>query len=433
MDTSPARVAVMGLGYVGCVSSACLAALGHQVIGVDTDAHKVNSVLEKKAPFYEPYLDAVVARSVETGRLTASLDLAASVASSDIVLVCVGTPSNRYGNLSTEQLDRVFAQIALTLPTRTRQLIIAVRSTVYPGTCQELMARHVGDNPLVRIVSNPEFLREGTAVKDFIEPSLVVAGGEDREAVSRVADLYGSLGFAPSLVSLRTAEMIKYACNAFHAVKIAFANEIGSLAASLDVSPAEVMDTLCVDTRLNLSKTYLRPGFAFGGSCLPKDLRALNYRAARVNQTLPLLASVLDSNQRHLDRAIQAVLSLPARRLGVFGLTFKEDTDDLRESPVVALIEALIGKGRQIRIYDPNVNLEAIYGSNKNFLLNALPHIGSALTGSVEDLLQDVEYIILAQTPNAEQAATLAASGLPSLNLVKSSLDFIPRLATTNE
>lgn len=420
----------MGLGYVGCVSSACLAALGHQVIGVDTDTHKVDSILEKKAPFFEPFLDEVIVRAVDAGRLTASLDVAASVAESDIVLVCVGTPSNRYGNLSTEQLDRVFSQIAQTLPSRTRPLIIAVRSTVYPGTCQELMARHLGDNPLVNIVSNPEFLREGTAVKDFIEPSLVVAGGEHRESVERVAGLYSSLDFAPSLVSLRTAEMIKYACNAFHAVKIAFANEIGSLAASLGVAPGEVMDTLCVDTRLNISKVYLRPGFAFGGSCLPKDLRALNYRAARVNQTLPLLGSVLESNQRHLDRAIQAVLNLPARRLGVFGLTFKADTDDLRESPVVALIEALIGKGRQIKIYDPNVNLEAIYGSNKNFLLSALPHIGSALTGRVEDLVLDVDYIILAQRPNAAHAAVLAASGLPSLDLVKPSLDFVPRVTT---
>jgi GDP-mannose 6-dehydrogenase len=423
----------MGLGYVGCVSSACLAAIGHHVTGVDTDSHKVNSILEKKAPFHEPLLDEVIARAVTAGRLTASLDLAGGVAGSDIVLICVGTPSNRYGNLSTEQLDRVFSQIAVTLESRTRPLIIAVRSTVYPGTCQEMAAKHLGGNPLARIVSNPEFLREGTAVKDFIEPSLVVAGGDDRESVERVAGLYGSLGVTPALVSLRTAEMIKYACNAFHAVKIAFANEIGSLSASLGVPPEEVMDTLCADTRLNISKTYLKPGFAFGGSCLPKDLRALNYRAARVNQTLPLLGSVLESNQRHLDRAIHAVLSLPARRLGIFGLTFKEDTDDLRESPVVALIEALIGKGRRIRIYDPNVNLEAIYGSNKNFLLNALPHIGGALTGRVEDLVLDVEHLILAQTPNEAQAAILAASGLPVLNLVKPSLDFVARLATSNE
>jgi GDP-mannose 6-dehydrogenase len=432
VDSNPARVAVMGLGYVGCVSSACLAAVGHRVIGVDRDTHKIDSVMAGAAPFHEPFLDGVVAETVHAGRLTASSDLRASVAASDIVLVCVGTPSNAYGNLSTEQLDRVFAEIAATLGERTTPLTIAVRSTVYPGTCDELMERHIGEHALVSVVSNPEFLREGTAVKDFIDPSLVVVGGHDAAAVDRVAGLYSALDVPPAKVSLRSAEMIKYACNAFHALKVAFANEIGTLAATLGVPPAEVMETLCLDTRLNVSKAYLRPGFAFGGSCLPKDLRALNYRSARANQNLPLLESILDSNQRHLDRAIHAVLSLPARRLGVFGLTFKEDTDDLRESPVVALIEALIGKGRQVRIYDPNVNLESIYGSNKNFLLNAVPHIGNALTSRVEDLTACAEYLILAQKPAPAHLAVLEASGLPVLDLVGPSLQFVPRQPSSN-
>ena len=238
----------------------------------------------------------------------------------------------------------------------------------------------------VSVVANPEFLREGVAVKDFMEAALVVVGGSDPAAVSRVASLYHSVPVKPCLVALRTAEMIKYACNAFHAVKIGFANEIGALAEVLGVAPEEVLATLCKDDKLNTSAAYLKPGFAFGGSCLPKDLRALRYRAARLDLKLPLLESVLPGNEEHLRRAIQAALDLGPVKLGVVGLAFKENTDDLRESPVVGMLEHLIGKGRDLRVYDPHIQMDKIYGSNRDYILSAIPHIGKLLTGGFEEL-----------------------------------------------
>ena len=268
------------------------------------------------------------------------------------------------------------------------------------------------------MVSNPEFLREGAAVRDFMQPSLLVVGGTEADAVERVASLYSSLPVKPSLVALRTAELIKYACNAFHAMKIAFANEVGTLAGELGIDGGEVMETLCRDTSLNISRAYLKPGFAFGGSCLPKDLRALVYRASRLDLKLPLLESVLPSNQAHLERAIRLALELPGRRLGVFGLAFKENTDDLRESPVVQLLEALIGKGREVRVYDPHIQLGEIYGSNQRYLLAAIPHIGSLLDEKLESMLEAADHVLIAQKPTAEMFSRLKKSGKPLVNLV---------------
>jgi GDP-mannose 6-dehydrogenase len=270
----------------------------------------------------------------------------------------------------------------------------------------------------VSIVSNPEFLREGVAVRDFMEPSLLVVGGRNPDAVRLVAGLYAPLPVQPCLVSLRTAEMIKYACNAFHALKIGFANEIGALSAELGIEGGEVMDTLCADVRLNLSPAYLKPGFAFGGSCLPKDLRALAYRGARLDLKLPLLGSILASNQEHLGRSTRAVLDLACERIGVFGLAFKENTDDLRESPVVALLETLIGKGRNVRVFDPQIRLEEIYGSNQQFILNAIPHIGRLMDRRLEDTLGWAQHLVVAQKPAPEYAEQIRRSGTPVLDLV---------------
>jgi len=267
-------------------------------------------------------------------------------------------------------------------------------------------------------VANPEFLREGSAVRDFLEPSLVVAGGQDRRAVERVAALYQALAAKPCLVSLRTAEMIKYACNTFHALKVSFANEIGALSTALCIPAEEVMETLCRDVKLNISAAYLRPGFAFGGSCLPKDLRALVYRAGRLDLQLPLLVNVLPSNEQHLRRGIQKVLDLPAERIGIFGLAFKENTDDLRESPVVSLLEQLIGKGRHLRVFDPHIRLEGIYGSNQRFLLAAIPHIGNLLDSALETTLEWAQHLVVTQPPAPPYAEMIARSGLPVLNLV---------------
>lgn len=418
------HVAVLGLGYVGCVSAACLSQLGFRVTGIDRDEHKVESIRKGLAPFFEPGLEPLVRENASAGRLMASTSMAA-LADADIALVCVGTPSEKNGNLGLGQLRRVVDDIAGTLTSRTKPLIVAVRSTVFPGTCQEVVIPVFAGHPMAKVVSNPEFLREGIAVRDFLEPSLIVIGGDDPEAVRRVADLYSDLHLRPCLVGLRTAEMIKYASNAFHAVKIGFANEIGALSARLGVDPTEVMETLCADKKLNISSAYLKPGFAFGGSCLPKDLRALTYRAQRLDLHLPLLESALPSNQRHLERAIEAVLDLAAKRLGVIGLAFKENTDDLRESPVVTLLEQLIGKGRQVRVFDPHIQLETIYGSNRNFILQQIPHIGRLLDSSLGQTLEWADHLVIAQRLPAELQEQVARSGLPITDLVASSLGYL--------
>jgi GDP-mannose 6-dehydrogenase len=411
-------VVVLGLGYVGCVTAACLAKLGHRVIGVDRDEYKVQNVLAGKAPFYEPGLEEIVRETAAVGLLTATVSLEEGLAEADIALICVGTPSEANGNLGLGQLKRVSEDIAALLPGRKKKLVVTVRSTVFPGTCEEIVMKALGEGGWHSVVSNPEFLREGTAVRDFMEPSLLVVGGPDPDAVRTVADLYLNLPVKACLVTLRTAEMIKYACNCFHAVKIGFANEIGSLCRTLEIPAHEVMQTLCEDVKLNISPTYLKPGFAFGGSCLPKDLRALTFRASRLDLKLPLLESVLPSNDRHLQRSIEAALALPARRIGIFGLAFKENTDDLRESPIVTLIEQMIGKGRELRIYDPHIQIDQIYGANRNFVLNAIPHIGKLLDSTLEEMLEKSEHVILAQKPTADVVTRIQASGLPVLDVV---------------
>jgi len=422
MDSSKKSVAVLGLGYVGCVTAACLAELGHSVIGVDRDESKVKNITEGRAPFYEPGLEALVESGIKSGCLRATTSAGEAVRDADIVMVCVGTPSERNGNLGLDQMKRAVEEVAASVAGRIKPLIVAIRSTVFPGTCEDVIIPALARLPHVSVVSNPEFLREGSAVRDFREPSLVVVGGSDAAAVRATAGLYDGLGVEARLVSLRTAEMIKYACNAFHAVKISFANEVGALSAKLNIDAREVMTTLCYDTRLNISAAYLKPGFAFGGSCLPKDLRALTYRSARLDVKLPFLESVLPANQAHLDRAIQAILDLSAQRIGVIGLAFKENTDDLRESPVVALLEQLIGKGRQVRVYDPHISLDSIYGSNRDFILTAIPHIGRLLQSNVENVVEWADHVVLAQPPSAELAQAIRNSGHPVLDLVGSGL-----------
>ena len=393
------------------MSAACLASLGHNVTGVDRDEHKVASILAGRAPFYEPDLEPLIQAGRAAGRLSATTSIEQGLAHADVALICVGTPSERNGNLGLEQLERVTRQIGDAWAGQTRRLIVAVRSTVFPGTCESLATERF------TIVSNPEFLREGNAVRDFLEPSLLVVGGDDAAAVRQVAELYKGLLVEACLVSLRTAEMIKYACNSFHALKVAFANEIGTLSHALGVPANEVMETLCRDTKLNISPAYLKPGFAFGGSCLPKDLRALVYRASHMDVNVPLLETILPSNRQHLQRAIQQVMDLPVERIGVFGLAFKENTDDLRESPVVALLEHLIGKGRQVRVYDPHIRLEEIYGSNQRFVLAAIPHIANLLEADLEKMLAWAESVVVTQRAAGPAAETIERSRKPVLDL----------------
>ena len=418
----PERVAVLGLGYVGCVTAACLAELGHVVIGVDRDEFKVRSVLDGRAPFYEPGLAELVRKGRDSGRLAAGANVADALLKCDIALICVGTPSERNGNLDLQQLARVADEIGAAWAASLASPIVAVRSTVFPGTCEEVVGSRVRKGGAPAVVSNPEFLREGSAVNDFMHPSLLVVGGADGQAVRRVADLYSPLPVSPCLVSLRSAEMIKYACNGLHAVKVGFANEIGTLCEALGISGREVMDTVCRDSVLNISPAYLKPGFAFGGSCLPKDLRALVHRAGRMDLKLPLLESVLPGNEQQIARGIRAILDLPVERVGFFGLAFKENTDDLRESPVVEVLETLIGKGRNPRVFDPHIQLGRIYGSNERFLLAAIPHIGKLLDTSLDDMLGWAECVVIMQPPAAEMEAKIRAAGIPVLDLAGGSL-----------
>ncbi len=412
------RIVVIGLGYVGCVTAACMAHAGHTVIGVDPDLHKVDAIKQSRSPFYEPGLEEIVKQACGEGRLTASQSLGPALEKSAVALVCVGTPSGPDGNLSLVQMKHVAGEIAQLIANRKDPLTVAIRSTVFPGTC-EMLAGIIGHKDRVSVVSNPEFLREGCAVKDFRFPTLLVVGGQDKDkaAVKRVADLYNKLDVKPSLVSLQTAELIKYACNAYHAVKIGFANEIGTLAAHLGIDGNEVMATLCSDHGLNTSAAYLKPGFAFGGSCLPKDLRALTYQAGRLELDLPLLSSVLPGNTRHLERAVEAVLSLPGQKLGIVGLAFKENTDDLRESPVLTLVGKVSAQGRELRVWDPHIQVSQMYGSNLKYLLDSVPGIDRIMMGSVEEMLHWADQLVVTQKPTAELAAQIAASGLPVLDL----------------
>jgi GDP-mannose 6-dehydrogenase len=412
------NITVFGLGYVGSVTGACLSSLGHRVCGIDRDEFKVNSILRSAAPFYEPGLDELIAANVATGRLTATTSIATALEDADIAILCVGTPSERNGNLGLGQLRRVCEEIAQLLPGREKRLIVVVRSTVFPGTCRETVIPALGDSGNAVVVANPEFLREGTAVKDFIEPTLVVVGGDDEEAVETVASLYSTLNAEIARVTLGTAEMIKYGCNAWHALKISFANEMGAICSKLDIPATEVMTTLCKDTRLNVSAVYLKPGFAFGGSCLPKDLRALNYRSRQMDLTLPVLDNVLASNQRHLQRSIQAVADLPGSKIGIFGLAFKENTDDLRESPVIELLEQLIGKGKQLRVYDPHIQIEGLYGANRSYIMESIPHIGRLMEPTLDAVLQWADSLVIAQKPAAGPRDQIIASGLPAIDLV---------------
>jgi GDP-mannose 6-dehydrogenase len=414
-------VAVFGLGYVGCVTAACLAHVGHRVVGVDKDEHKVQSVLSGRSPFFEPGLDALVSATLSQQRLTATTSAATAIADADIALICVGTPSKKDGNLTTEYLHRASHEIRQALSTRSASkapLIVAIRSTVFPGTCEEVVLPNLQGSDAVAVV-HPEFMREGSAIDDFQRPPLLVFGGPDRAVLERVAALYQSLDVDPCFVSMRTAEMIKYACNAFHAVKIGFANEIGTLCSELGIDGDEVMGTLCRDVVLNVSKAYLKPGLPFGGSCLPKDLRALVYRARHSDLKLALLESILHSNDEHLRRGIQAVLDLPKGRLGVFGLAFKENTDDLRESPVVSLLEQLIGKGRDVRVFDPHIKLDQIHGSNRNFILSAVPHIARLLDYDLDQMLSWADHVVIAQRPPAALAERIQRSGRPVINLLR--------------
>ncbi|MEC3976546.1 nucleotide sugar dehydrogenase [Amycolatopsis sp. H20-H5] len=395
------RISVFGLGYVGCVSAACLAGQGHEVVGVDVNPVKIDLVRDGKAPVVEERIGELTAEVVASGALRATTDVAEAVAASDISLVCVGTPSAPNGSLSTVYLERVAEEIGHALALKGTRHTVVFRSTMLPGTCLDLLV------PILEKASggtagadfgvavNPEFLREGTSVRDFFDPPKTVIGELDAASGDAVAALYEGLPGDVFRVPIPVAEMTKYADNAFHGLKIGFANELGSICRALGLDSHKVMDVFLADRKLNISPAYLRPGFAFGGSCLPKDLRGLVHAAHRADVSVPILSHVLPSNDDHLQRAFELVANTGKRKIGLFGLSFKPGTDDLRESPLVELAERLLGKGYDLRIYDANVSLSRLMGANREYIEGRLPHLGQLLAGSIDEVLDHAEVCLV--------------------------------------
>ncbi|MEU4669124.1 nucleotide sugar dehydrogenase [Amycolatopsis sp. NPDC023774] len=405
------RISVFGLGYVGCVSAACLAGNGHEVVGVDVNPVKVDLVRRGNAPVVEERIGELTAEVVASGALRATIDVAEAVAATDVSLVCVGTPSAPNGSLSTEYLQRVADEIGEALAQKETRHTVVFRSTMLPGTCLDLLVpilekasgRTAGVDFGVAV--NPEFLREGTSVRDFFDPPKTVIGELDTASGDIVAELYTGLPGDVFRVPIQVAEMTKYADNAFHGLKIGFANELGAVCRALGLDSHKVMDVFLADRKLNVSPAYLRPGFAFGGSCLPKDLRGLVYAARRADVSVPILAHVLPSNEDHLQRAFDLVARTGKRKVGLFGLSFKPGTDDLRESPLVELAERLLGKGFDLKIYDANVSLSRLMGANREYIDARLPHLGSLLAGSVEEVLEHAEVCLVGTADPAVLAA----------------------------
>lgn len=386
------NVAVFGLGYVGLVSSVCLADLGHTVTGIDVNADKVGRINDGHSPITEPGVVESLARARASGRLRATTDPADAMTDVDVVLICVGTPSDETGALDCSALVAVSEQIGRHLHRARRFPVVAVRSTVFPGVIREQLVRELEREGMSLGVDfglcvNPEFLREGSAIADFLAPPFTLIGELEPASGERLSEMYSSLNAPLYRMELDAASMVKYASNAFHAVKVAFANEIGVLCTRVGVDSHHVMDVFCKDTKLNVSASYLRPGFAFGGSCLPKDLRALLHSARHRDVDLPLLQSAFPSNDLHMRRALDVILSTRQRRVGLFGLSFKANTDDLRESPLVQLTEAMIGRGLDVAVYDEEVRIAHLFGRNRDYIEHAIPHIVQVMRESPEDVV----------------------------------------------
>ena len=395
------RVSVFGMGYVGCVTSACLAHDGHHVIGVDVNQLKVGTIQSGHSPIIEPDLDQWISDGTESGRLMAILDCAAAVQDSDVTLICVGTPSNGNGSLKLDYIEKVCREIGTALSTKDSYHVVVVRSTVLPGTVEErllpileqssqkLAGRDFG------LCANPEFLRESSAIEDYYNPSHVVIGALDARSAEVVQKLYDGLSAPIVRTTIKTAEVLKYVNNAFHALKVVFANEIGNLCKVHSIDGQDVMEIFCQDRQLKISPTYFRPGFAFGGSCLPKDTRALAYRAKQRDVDSPLLEAILTSNERHIRRGIEMVERTKRKNIGVLGLSFKAGTDDVRESPVIPLVETLVGRGYRVRIYDEHLQLNKLTGANKAFLEKEIPHIASLMRTSIDEVVAEMDVVVV--------------------------------------
>lgn len=404
------RISIFGMGYVGAVCTACLAQRGHQIIGVDVSKHKVELINAGRSPIVEPGLDELLAAGKNAGRIRATNDYTDAIHNSDITMVCVPTPSKRNGDLSLEYIEAVCREIGMAMRDKPSRHTVIIRSTVLPGTVKGVVLPILEDCAQMKagvdfgLGVNPEFLRESTALRDYDEPPMTVVGVLDDETGRLMELLYSDLTAPFICKPIEIAEMVKYTCNVWHAVKVSFANEIGSIAKELHVDGREVMDVVCRDNKLNISSYYMKPGFAFGGSCLPKDVRALNYRASQLDVETPLISSLMHSNENQVKRAFQMIESLNKRKIGMLGLSFKAETDDLRESPLVELAEMLIGKGYQLSIYDRNVKFASVHGANRDYINGKIPHVSSLLAEDESELLDNVDVLIVGNKDKAFQA-----------------------------
>jgi GDP-mannose 6-dehydrogenase len=420
------KISIFGLGYVGTVSAGCFANQGHEVIGVDPARIKVDLINSGRSPIVEADIAEILSAVVARGKLVATDDPAEAVLSTDVSFVCVGTPSQPNGNLDLRYIRRVCEEIGAALKLKDTRHVLTIRSTVLPGTVRKIVipiveetsGKHAGKD--FGVCHNPEFLREGSAVHDFNAPPKTVIGQLDSCSGDTVAALYSTLDAPLVRTELEISEMIKYLDNGWHALKIGFANEVGNLSKTFGVDSHKVMEIFCQDRKLNISSAYLKPGFAFGGSCLPKDLRALSYQARAHDIETPILNSILQSNEVQIRRGIDLVLKNGHKRVGVLGFSFKAGTDDLRESPLIELIERLIGKGYDLRIYDRNVRIASLTGANRDFILNHIPHISRLMVNSVKDVLDHAETIVIGNSdPEFRQVLAQTRDGQAVVDFVR--------------
>ncbi|MBS1850697.1 MAG: UDP-glucose/GDP-mannose dehydrogenase family protein [Acidobacteria bacterium] len=418
-------ISVFGLGYVGTVTAACFAHKGHSVIGVDLNANKVQALSSGSSPIVEPGVTEMIAEVHAAGRLRATSNAETAVLNSEVSFLCVGTPSLRNGKLDLGHIEPVCREIGAALKKKKSFHLVVLRSTVLPGTAETIVVPALESSSGLRlgkdfgVCVNPEFMREGTAVADFLEPAITILGAEDPAHSAALRKLYAWTPGKIFETSFRSAEMVKYVCNAWHALKVSFANEVGTLAKELGVDAEAVVEIFTADDKLNISPKYLQPGFAFGGSCLPKDVRALNYRAKELDLELPLFSAILPSNEEHLRRALNLVLETGKKKIAMLGLSFKAATDDLRESPQVQLVKQLMGEGRELRIWDDNVSLGRLIGSNRQYIEEVIPHIGSVLSSNLEEVLRGAEVVVVGTRGiSREKLQALLAPGQIVIDLV---------------
>jgi GDP-mannose 6-dehydrogenase len=411
------RISIFGLGYVGAVCAGCLSARGHEVVGVDVSTAKIDLINQGKSPIVEPGLEELLAKGIQSGMLRGTTDVAAAIRDTELSMICVGTPSKKNGDLALDYIESVCREIGFVLREKAGWHTVVIRSTVLPGTVKNVVIPILEDCSGKKagvdfgVAVNPEFLRESTAIRDYDFPPMTVIGESDSKSGDMLEELYRELDAPVIRKDIPVAEMIKYTCNVWHATKVTFANEIGNISKAAGVDGREVMEVVCMDNKLNLSKYYMRPGFAFGGSCLPKDVRALSYRAHQWDVEAPLISSLMRSNATQVQNAFDLIASHDKRKVALLGLSFKAGTDDLRESPLVELAEMLIGKGFDLSIFDSNVEYARVHGANKDYIESKIPHVSSLLKSDFDQVVDDAEIIILG---NGDERFKAIADGAPS-------------------